>query len=116
MAHGDTLTAKGGHPVPRDFIPEELISVEDGIPSVTSHEYDACANSKDGRGFEERAEGVLLLAWIGAVRFEHGASGRSMVCGEVYDIASGEAPFVGGSDGTEVAFLAFASDVEAIGV
>ena len=38
-----------------------------------------------------------------------------MVCGEVDDIASGEAPVVGGGEGPEVAFLAFASDVEAVG-
>ena len=115
VGHGDAFIDKGGDPFPRDFLPEEMIGVEDGIPGVTRHEDDARADSKDGGGFEEGAEGILRLAGIGAVGFEHGAGCRSMVCGEVDDVASGEAPFVGGGDGAEVAFLAFAGDVEAVG-
>ena len=115
VSHGDAFIDEGGDPFPRDFLPEEMIGVEDGIPGVARHEDDPGADAEDGGGFEERAEGILRLAGIGAVGFEHGAGGRSMVCGEVDDIASGEAPVVGGGEGAEVAFLAFASDVEAVG-
>ena len=38
---------------PRDFLPEEMIGVEDGIPGMTRHEDDPGADAEDGGGFEE---------------------------------------------------------------